>query len=148
LDLASFSSVSSFADEFDNDHARVDILLANAAVVHWSYIKSAHDWEMTFVFLLVVVKHHGHLWANSFNRIQVNYLSTALLCLRLLPRMLSTAAQYGTRPRLTIVSSENHYWVPMDELISSPNLLHKLSDPEFHSLSEFVHTQVGVKATN
>lgn len=47
--------------------------------------------------------------------LQVNDLSTSLLCLLLAPRLVETAQQYGGRPRISIVSSEVHYWTIFPE---------------------------------
>jgi retinol dehydrogenase 12 len=45
LDLASFASVSAFANELEKEDARVDVLVANAAVGIWSYEVTQDGWE-------------------------------------------------------------------------------------------------------
>jgi retinol dehydrogenase 12 len=45
LDLASFSSVSAFANELEKEDARVDVLVANAAIGTWSYEVTKDGWE-------------------------------------------------------------------------------------------------------
>jgi hypothetical protein len=67
-------------------------------------------------------------------RLQVNHLSTSLLCLRLLPHLLRTAAQHpGTTPRLTVVTSEGHYWVDVDDLLpnTDASMIKRLNDPSY-----------------
>lgn len=65
--------------------------------------------------------------------LQINYLSTALLSILLLPRLQQAAAK-GTNPRVVIVASEVHFWSNFAEdevLLSSPNILEKFSDREY-----------------
>lgn len=58
------------------------------------------------------------------SRFQVNDLSTSLLALLLLPKMLHTAEKYQTTPRLVIVSSEVHMSTKIDnEVLGSENPL-------------------------
>jgi retinol dehydrogenase-12 len=58
----------------------------------------------------------------------VNHLSTALVSLLLLPRMLETARTHGTHPRLVVVTSETHFWADLDaEVRAAPSLLGVLS---------------------
>lgn len=45
IDLADFSSVISFAEELKD--TPIDILVANAGLAHWDYIKTKDDWEET-----------------------------------------------------------------------------------------------------
>lgn len=60
---------------------------------------------------------------------QVNHLGTALLSLLLLGPLKATATSKGTRTRLTIVSSENHFWVKFDE-VDAPNTLERMDTEE------------------
>ncbi|KAJ3528349.1 hypothetical protein NMY22_g9456 [Coprinellus aureogranulatus] len=94
LDLANFSSIIAFADRFKNEGGRLDILVANAAIAVDKYKLTADGWEES---------------------LQVNDLSTSLLCFLLAPRLVETAREHGSRPRVTIVSSEVHYWVTFPE---------------------------------
>ena len=56
--------------------------------------------------------------------LQVNNLSTSLLALLLLPRMIATAKTHNTTPRLVIVASEVHYWTKIEPVVTdSPNPL-------------------------
>ena len=50
LDLANFASVKSFADRFDKDGGRLDILVENAAVLPSNTLELTSDgWEITSV---------------------------------------------------------------------------------------------------
>ncbi|KAF8958275.1 short-chain dehydrogenase [Flammula alnicola] len=94
LDLANFSSVKSFAEKFEKEGCRLDILVENAGILQPSKIElSAEGWEPTF---------------------QINNLSTSLLAFLLLPRMLETSKDYNTTPRLVVVSSDLHYRIKLD----------------------------------
>ncbi|KAJ7160952.1 hypothetical protein C8R46DRAFT_1284743 [Mycena filopes] len=97
VDLADFASVTRFADKFAQDSGRLDILVANAAVAALKYSGTSDGWETS---------------------LQVNALSTPLVALRLLPRMLETAREYAVVPRIVVVSSEGHYLtaIPQDVL--------------------------------
>ncbi|KAJ2933351.1 hypothetical protein H1R20_g3738, partial [Candolleomyces eurysporus] len=110
LDLARFSSVLSFVDDFLKEGNRLDILVANAAITATEYKTTVDGWEET---------------------LQVNDLSTSLLCLLLAPRIVETATKYGTRPRIVVVTSELHYWAHLDDtkVINAPSpfqILNKL----------------------
>ncbi|TFK39464.1 hypothetical protein BDQ12DRAFT_649951 [Crucibulum laeve] len=99
LDLCKFSSVKEFADKFEKDGGRLDILLENAAMEPRldGVVDITEDgWEST---------------------VQVNDLSLSLLALRLLPRMVETARKYSTTPRLVLVSSEVHYLTRFNKAI-------------------------------
>ncbi|KII92883.1 hypothetical protein PLICRDRAFT_134861 [Plicaturopsis crispa FD-325 SS-3] len=111
LDLSNFSSVIAFADKFEKEGGRLDIVVANAAVAVFRRDVSPDGWEST---------------------LQVNYLSTAMLSLLLLPAMERTAKAHSTAPRLVIVSSSMHYWTSItDDVRKSPNILEKLNDEKY-----------------
>ncbi|KAJ7671218.1 hypothetical protein B0H17DRAFT_1141554 [Mycena rosella] len=59
-------------------------------------------------------------------KFQVNCLSTPLLAFLLLPRMMRTAEQYSTVPRLAVVASEVHHWatIPKTSLMGAPSSPH------------------------
>jgi NAD(P)-dependent dehydrogenase (short-subunit alcohol dehydrogenase family) len=102
LDLASFASVKSFAERFEREGGRLDILVENAGVFPEEKLQFTSDgWEIS---------------------VQVNDLSTSLLALLLLPHLLGTAQKYNTTPRLVVVSSGMHYWTKFEKrLIDAPN---------------------------
>ena len=49
LDLQKFSSVIAFADAFEKEDARLDILVANAAIGTNVYKQTGDGWEKTYV---------------------------------------------------------------------------------------------------
>ncbi|KDR67612.1 hypothetical protein GALMADRAFT_257837 [Galerina marginata CBS 339.88] len=111
LDLASFASVKSFVERFEKEGSRLDILLENAGVIPAKNLQFTTDgWEQT---------------------VQVNDLSSSLLALLLLPRMLETATKYNTTPRLVVVTSEVHHWVTIDKnIIDAPNPLQRYAQKD------------------
>jgi retinol dehydrogenase-12 len=67
-------------------------------------------------------------------RLQVNHLSTMLLSLLLLPRMLQTADVYGTHPHMAVVCSETHFTTDFDKLkklLAAPSFLEEMSSREY-----------------
>jgi len=111
VDLASFESVKQFAAKFEKDGGRLDILVMNAGIETSVYTPTTDGWEST---------------------IQVNNLATSLLSLLLLPRMIQTAKDHSTTPRLVIVSSDVHYWADVERpALESPNFLKTLGSKEY-----------------
>lgn len=53
LDLASFSSTIEFANAFEEEEERLDILVANAAIARESYVATDDGWESRYSPLLV-----------------------------------------------------------------------------------------------
>ncbi|KAH7115006.1 dehydrogenase [Dendryphion nanum] len=107
LDYNSFESVVSFSKRAASLN-RLDIVLLNAGVKPLEFRLSDSGHETT---------------------LQVNHLSTALLSALLLPALKATSHSIGCPSRLTIVSSETHYWVPFSERNSS-NILARMDAPE------------------
>ena len=65
------------------------------------------------------------------NRLQINHLGTALLAILMLP-YLSAAPSNPPFPRLTIVSSETHYWTQLvPEELEAPSIMKKLNDKSY-----------------
>jgi retinol dehydrogenase-12 len=87
LDLGSYDSVQAFAKRA-LELPRLDVVLENAGVAIPHYSR-AEDNEAT---------------------ITINVISTFLLALMLLPKLRESAAKFKTTPRLTIVSSEVHFF--------------------------------------
>ncbi|KAJ8523241.1 hypothetical protein ONZ45_g331 [Pleurotus djamor] len=89
IDLASFTSVKSFVDDFDKNYERLDLLVANAGVMTETYQETEDGWEQS---------------------LQVNHLAQALLILLLLPKVFKTVdlRPKGSLPRIVIVASEVH----------------------------------------
>jgi NAD(P)-dependent dehydrogenase (short-subunit alcohol dehydrogenase family) len=86
LDMASYASVQEFGARVDAELDRVDIFIANAGIAPAKYA-TAEDNEAS---------------------ITVNVVSTFLLAALVLPKLKSTASKFGTRPTLTITSSDVH----------------------------------------
>ncbi|KII92879.1 hypothetical protein PLICRDRAFT_488697 [Plicaturopsis crispa FD-325 SS-3] len=111
VDLANFSTVIEFVEKFERDGGRLDIVVANAGIATTSYAVSPEGWEST---------------------LQVNYLSTTLISLLLLPILERTAKDYSTTPRLSVVGSGAHYSATLkDDVLKSPKILEKLNDKAY-----------------
>ncbi|KAK7026616.1 WW domain-containing oxidoreductase [Favolaschia claudopus] len=111
VDLAEFSSVREFADRFERDGGRLDILVENAAMRSFEYTATKDGWDMS---------------------LQVNHLSTSLLALLLLPIMIRTAKQHATVPRIVVVSSDMHYFVKFSrDIAEDPEILKTLGGAEY-----------------
>jgi len=85
LDMASYSSIQAFARRIDTELERLDLVILNAGVSTGK---------------LSIVPGTGH-----DETIQVNYLSTMLLTVLLLPLMKKKAAAAGAPGRISIVNS-------------------------------------------
>ncbi|KAF8208783.1 hypothetical protein K438DRAFT_1904381 [Mycena galopus ATCC 62051] len=111
LDLAEFASVRRFADRFEQDGGRLDILVANAAVMLAKYQETKDGWETC---------------------LQVNCLAMPLLSLLLLPHMVRTGLENSTEPRIVVVASDVHYWATIEKsVLESPNILATLGSKEY-----------------
>ncbi|KAF9033513.1 hypothetical protein BJ165DRAFT_1357049, partial [Panaeolus papilionaceus] len=115
IDLKSFDSVTAFAERFDKEDVRLDILVANAAI---------------FANSTVV-----NVFCSSF---QVNTMSTNLVSLLLLPHMLQTATKYNTVLRLVVVSSEVHYFTNLSKrVVDAPKPFDALGKAELCVPADF-----------
>ncbi|KAJ7162286.1 hypothetical protein C8R46DRAFT_955254 [Mycena filopes] len=111
LDLADFASVRNFADKFERDGGRLDILVENAAITKFDYQATKDGWE---------------------SLLQVNFLSTALVALLLVPRMLQTAREHATVPRIVTVTSElHHFAVIPKEVLEGGDVLATVGSAEY-----------------
>ncbi|KAJ7096017.1 hypothetical protein C8R43DRAFT_264540 [Mycena crocata] len=111
VDLADFASVTRFADKFERDGGRLDILVENAGVAGLPYQPTEDGYETS---------------------LQVNCLSTPLVAIRLLPAMIKTAREHSIVPRLVVVSSSMHYWDKLDaSLYESPGIFKTLGSAEY-----------------
>ncbi|KAI1364441.1 NAD(P)-binding protein [Xylaria arbuscula] len=107
LDYESFDSIRSFADRAATlDRLDIAILSAGVKTLEFTKSKTGHE-----------------------SHVQVNHLGTALLSLLLLRPLKATASSKGTKTRLTIVSSENHFWANLDD-INAPNALEVMDTEE------------------
>jgi retinol dehydrogenase 12 len=111
LDLSSFASVKAFAKRCET-LPQLDVCVENAGVFSLTY-SQAEGHETT---------------------ITVNVISTFMLALLLLPIMRQSAAKTGSRPFLTIVTSESHLWVSLPER-QEPNIFDALDNKETANMS-------------
>ncbi|KAH7919219.1 NAD(P)-binding protein [Leucogyrophana mollusca] len=110
LELSTFDSVRAFVDRFESEGQKVDVLVANAAVSTLNYAKTSDGWETT---------------------LQVNYLSTALLSILMLPHLIRTSTP-EVPSRLVIVSSEAHYLAnKLKNPDKWPGILETLNDKKY-----------------
>ncbi|KIW91186.1 uncharacterized protein Z519_08081 [Cladophialophora bantiana CBS 173.52] len=116
LDLASYDSVNAFANRA-SQLPRIDVLLENAGIAVQKY-SQAEGHERT---------------------ITVNVISTFLLALLLLPKLKSTAKEFKTSPRLTIVSSEVHGWTKFAEW-KEPRIFETLDGEKTAKMNERYQT--------
>jgi NAD(P)-dependent dehydrogenase (short-subunit alcohol dehydrogenase family) len=104
LDLSSYESIKSFANRASK-LPRLDVLLENAGV-------AANKWSR--------VEGHERMVA-------INVISTFYLAMLMLPKLKSSAKEFGIKPRLVIVSSETHAWTKFPEW-KEPNTFDALDD--------------------
>ncbi|KAJ7792313.1 hypothetical protein B0H14DRAFT_3115225 [Mycena olivaceomarginata] len=73
VDLAKFGSVRQFADKFERDGGRLDILVENAAVALFEYSATTGDnWETSLQPRLVVVSSDMHYWVKMDKNLSEN----------------------------------------------------------------------------
>jgi NAD(P)-dependent dehydrogenase (short-subunit alcohol dehydrogenase family) len=90
LDLCSFDSVRAFCRRADAELDRLDVFLANAAMLSIDGDKMAEGYEM---------------------QVTTNVISTFLMVFMLLPLMRRTATRWNVEGAVTLVASEAHIWV-------------------------------------
>ncbi|KAJ7760695.1 hypothetical protein DFH07DRAFT_816417, partial [Mycena maculata] len=111
IDLADFDSVRRFADKFDKEGGRLDILVENAAMAKVKYEPTKDGWESS---------------------LQVNCLSTPLVAFLLLPHMMRTAHEQCTVPRIVVVASEAHYYASIPKsVLQGDNILATLGSEKY-----------------
>ena len=116
LNLNSYGSVKSFAEQINAEVPRVDIVLLNAGVMCRTYSTSPDGWEET---------------------LQVNTLSTALLGLLLLPK-LRESMDGGSPARLTFISSGSYRLVKPGHLRVDGSILKFLNEKDqFEGRSQY-----------
>ncbi|KAL5374117.1 hypothetical protein DPSP01_012178 [Paraphaeosphaeria sporulosa] len=107
LDHDSYESIAGFGKRTEKLE-RLDYALLNAGVKMMSYEKSALGHE---------------------TNVQINHLGTSAVSLAVLPALNKTSKKFNTSTRLTIVSSEGHFWIPFKERTASNILMH-MDDPK------------------
>ncbi|ROV86747.1 hypothetical protein VMCG_10913 [Cytospora schulzeri] len=107
LDYESYPSMKNFARRAQMELDRLDIVVLSAGVKLLEYVKSKAGHE-----------------AN----VQVNHLGTAFLSLALLQPLQRTAKAVGSQTKMTIVTSEVHFWTKFNER-KAPHILDRMDDP-------------------
>ncbi|KAJ7321141.1 short-chain dehydrogenase [Mycena albidolilacea] len=102
LDLTSFASVK----KLEADARDVDTFVGNAATVTWKFAKTEDGWET------------------------LNYLSNALLCILLLPRLIRNGSP-ETPSRVILLSSDGHHFVNGSKLPTADSILDTMNDPAY-----------------
>ncbi|KAK2593330.1 hypothetical protein QQS21_008973 [Conoideocrella luteorostrata] len=97
LDHESFDSINEFGKQVAALD-RLDIAILNAGVKFVDYVQSRTG-------------HEAH--------VQVNHLGTSIVSVQVLDPLNRTSKETGQPSRLTIVSSENHFWAKFRELNAS-----------------------------
>ncbi|POS80977.1 retinol dehydrogenase 12 [Diaporthe helianthi] len=121
LDMSSYASIQAFAKRCAGDELpRLDMAILNAAVQNSEHIKN----EQT-----------GH--DGTF---QVNYLSTALLSILLLP-VLSGKRPPGKPARLSVIGSDTQYWAILDPA-PGPVLPRVAAPAKFNSWAQYSDTKI------
>lgn len=107
LDYDFYDSIIEFQKRIDGLE-RLDYALLNAGVKMMQYSSSPLGHE---------------------TNVQVNHLGTSAVSLAVLPTLKKTAKQFNSPARLTIVSSEGHFWIPFKER-TAENILKRMDDKE------------------
>lgn len=125
LDMCSYESIQDFARRVETQLSRLDIALLNAGVIKFTF---------------TTVKSTGHE-----ETLQVNYLSTMLLAILLLPSLKAKRPANGPPARLTIVSAAlslaaqfpERDRVPVLEAFNDPKLF--TNDQTYNSTKLLAH---------
>jgi len=73
--------------------------------------------------------------------LQVNYLSTALLSILMLPHLIKSSTP-SNASRLVMVSSESHFWAnKLQDATSWPSILGKLNDEGYCSMASIISSR-------
>jgi retinol dehydrogenase-12 len=105
LDQDSYESMLAFGKRVDALE-RLDLALLSAGLKKMEYSTSKIGHELN---------------------VQINHIGTSAVSLLVLPILKRTAALTRSPSRMTIVSSEGHFWVPFREQ-SAPNILERMDD--------------------
>ncbi|KAF2678492.1 NAD(P)-binding protein [Lentithecium fluviatile CBS 122367] len=119
LDMSSYNSVLAFARRVETEPSRIDIVLLNAGLTNFNFTK---------------VESTGHE-----ETIQVNYLSTMLLAVLLLPILKAKRSPGGEPARLTISSAALTLHAAFPNCDANP-LLPSFDDPKTYKPQEHYRT--------
>ncbi|KAJ5698796.1 hypothetical protein N7462_000801 [Penicillium macrosclerotiorum] len=126
LDLASYASVTAFVERLQKSEILIDFALLNAGVANFHYTvneSTSHE-----------------------SSIQINWLSTALITLQLLPLLDRQAEQHldRSRPVISIVGSETAAWATFKEAqvasTEKRSLLDVLDDKKHFDMGDRYYT--------
>ncbi|KAF1850819.1 NAD(P)-binding protein [Cucurbitaria berberidis CBS 394.84] len=109
LDMESFRSVQAFAAKCEQELDRLHVAVLNAALGKFKFDRTEEG-------------------CNRETTIQVNYLSTTLLAILLIPKMKPSASSSGPG-RLTMITSDASLWVKLKDA-GSGGLLDSIDRPE------------------
>ncbi|KAI8965290.1 NAD(P)-binding protein [Daldinia sp. FL1419] len=109
VDMGKYSSIQAFAQRIDSDLPRLDIAILNAGVIKLKFTTEPST---------------GHE-----QTLQVNYLSTVLLTILLLP-ILKRKSPPGTPGRLTIVGAALALTAPLPRANGHKSIIAALDDPK------------------
>jgi NAD(P)-dependent dehydrogenase (short-subunit alcohol dehydrogenase family) len=119
LDMCSYNSIQAFAKRIDKELLRLDIVILNAGIIGLNF---------------TIVERTGHVEV-----MQVNYLSTILLCILLLPILKSKTQHNEQPPHLTIVSAALSLAAKFPNRDANP-LLPSFDDPNTYDPQEHYHS--------
>ncbi|KAF2022025.1 NAD(P)-binding protein [Aaosphaeria arxii CBS 175.79] len=114
LDMSSYQSVIDFAARAEKELARLDTVVLNAGI-------GPMKWEV---------------FEQDESTLTVNVVSTFLLALALLPKLKSTATTFSTRPNLTVVGSEMHFFARFPEKNAPEGQIFKTLNVENQDMRE------------
>ncbi|KAK0237504.1 hypothetical protein EDD85DRAFT_770328 [Armillaria nabsnona] len=124
VDLSHFLSVTAFANKFEADGGRLDILILNAGIMPTKEHRTTIDgWESSYSYM--------RPFSQVLFRLQINDIASPLLALRLLPRMLHTAKEHNTMPRICVVASDVHHWANLPKNVTDSDILATFSSKEY-----------------
>ncbi|KAF2796331.1 short-chain dehydrogenase/reductase SDR [Melanomma pulvis-pyrius CBS 109.77] len=107
LDYDSYDSITAFGSRVQA-LPRLDYVLLNAGLKQMQYTTAKLGHE---------------------TNLQINHLGTSLVSLQVLPALIKTAKATSKPSRLTIVSSEGHFWIPFKER-TAPNILARMDEKD------------------
>lgn len=108
LDMANYGSVQKFAARAERELERVDVLLANAGIASFKFVRAEDNEKM----------------------ITVNVVSTFLLTLLMMPKLKETAKKFNTTPVVTITSSGAHAHTNFPEKSAPPGQIFQTLNDE------------------
>ncbi|KAL4935293.1 hypothetical protein BDV06DRAFT_207287 [Aspergillus oleicola] len=136
LGVRTVSKGETAAEEIRKQSPKCDVQVWQVDQENWDSMKQFGETAQKLDRLDIVILNAG-VKCLSFGRsptgherhVQVNHLATALFSLLLLPPLQITGRTKGSPARLTIVTSEVHFWTDFSEK-EAPNILARLDEEE------------------